>query len=215
MMLKACGIKKAFGPTLLFDNLDLEIHESSSCAIIGRSGEGKSTLLHILGSLETADAGEIFFQKTKINQKNAASFLKNDVGFIFQNFNVLEDFSILDNLKVAQSIRKKVFDKEKALKLLQDVGLFKDVLTKTSLLSGGEKQRLAIARALLHEPKLILADEPTGSLDQSQALVIEELLFSCVKKHNAGLILVTHDLELASKCDKIVQLKDGNLRNYL
>jgi ABC-type lipoprotein export system ATPase subunit len=215
MMLKACGIKKAFGSTLLFDNLNLEIQASSSCAIIGRSGEGKSTLLHILGSLELPDAGEIFFQKTKIDQKNAANFLKNDVGFIFQNFNVLEDFSILDNLKVAQSIRKKVFDKEKALKLLQDVGLFKDVLTKTSHLSGGEKQRLAIARALLHEPKLILADEPTGSLDQAQALVIEELLFSCVKKHNAGLILVTHDLDLASKCDKIVQLKDGNLRNYL
>lgn len=215
MMLKACLIGKTLGQTLLFNGLNLELEEGSSCAIIGRSGEGKSTLLHILGSLETPDLGDVYFYGHKINQKNKSSFLKNDVGFIFQNFNVLEDFSILDNLKVAQNIRQKPFDQENALKLLQDVGLLKDINTKASVLSGGEKQRLAIARALLHKPKLILADEPTGSLDQAQAKVIEELLFSTVKKQKTGLILVTHDLELASKCDKIMQLKDGTLRNYL
>jgi lipoprotein-releasing system ATP-binding protein len=215
MMLKANLLRKSFGQTLLFDDLNLEIGEGSSCAIIGRSGEGKSTLLHILGALENPDMGEIYFFGKKIEPKNKSNFLKNDIGFIFQNFNVLEDFSILDNLRVAQNIRKKPFDKEKALKLLQDVGLLKDVNTKASFLSGGEKQRLAIARALLHEPKLILADEPTGSLDQTQAQIIEELLFSTVKKQKTGLILVTHDLELASKCDRIMQLKDGNLRTYL
>ncbi len=214
-MLKACKISKSFGTNPLLNEIDFTLEKGFSCAIIGRSGEGKSTLLHILGSLENPDSGELFMDNQKIEPSSSEKIRKNSMGFIFQNFNVLEDFSVLDNLKIASLIRGTSYTKEGLLEHLDKVNLKTHAATMARYLSGGEKQRLAIARALMHQPKLVLADEPTGSLDQTQALQIEQLLLERVKQGQTSLIIVTHDLELAKKCDRILHLKDGKLKEYL
>jgi lipoprotein-releasing system ATP-binding protein len=214
-MLKACKISKSFGTNPLLNEIDFTLEKGFSCAIIGRSGEGKSTLLHILGSLENPDSGELFMDNQKIEPSSSEKIRKNSMGFIFQNFNVLEDFSVLDNLKIASLIRGTSYTKEGLLEHLDKVNLKAHATTMARYLSGGEKQRLAIARALMHQPKLVLADEPTGSLDQTQALQIEQLLLERVKQGQTSLIIVTHDLELAKKCDRILHLKDGKLKEYL
>ena len=214
-MLKACKISKSFGTNPLLNEIDFTLEKGFSCAIIGRSGEGKSTLLHILGSLENPDSGELFMDNQKIEPSSSEKIRKNSMGFIFQNFNVLEDFSVLDNLKIASLIRGTSYTKEGLLEHLDKVNLKTHAATMARYLSGGEKQRLAIARALMHQPKLVLADEPTGSLDQTQALQIEQLLLERVKQGQTSFIIVTHDLELAKKCDRILHLKDGKLKEYL
>jgi lipoprotein-releasing system ATP-binding protein len=214
-MLKALNISKNYGSHIILNNLNLELEAGTSCAIVGKSGIGKSTLLHILGTLDSPDQGMITLNTHPITSKNADEFRQKHIGFIFQNYNVLEDFTVLENLKIASMIRNISYDEQACLEMLDMVNLKHKSSTMTRLLSGGEKQRLAIARALIHRPKIIFADEPTGSLDQSQATIIEELLMKGVKEGHVSLIIVTHDLELAKKCDRIYQLKDGILNEYL
>lgn len=214
-MIKLCQVSKAFLDRSILDSIDLEISSGKSLAIIGRSGEGKSTLLHVMGTLETPDHGELVIDDTVVSKKNADDIRKNKIGFIFQNFNVLEDFSVIDNLNLASQIRQKPLSQEILYQSLEDVDLREKAHQMTRTLSGGEKQRLAIARALVHKPKIVLADEPTGSLDQAQGEKIQQLLLKKVTLEGALLIIVTHDLELAKKCDRILQLKDGKLNTYL
>lgn len=214
-MIKLRQVSKAFLDRSILDSIDLEISSGKSLAIIGRSGEGKSTLLHVMGTLETPDHGELVIDDTVVSKKNADDIRKNKIGFIFQNFNVLEDFSVIDNLNLASQIRQKPLSQEILYQSLEDVDLREKAHQMTRTLSGGEKQRLAIARALVHKPKIVLADEPTGSLDQAQGEKIQQLLLKKVTLEGALLIIVTHDLELAKKCDRILQLKDGKLNTYL
>lgn len=210
-MLDARNLDKTFGDISILKGLNLQINQGQSCAIVGKSGIGKSTLLHILGSLEQADRGEVFVDRILLDSKNSDLVRRQKIGFIFQNYNVLEDFSVLENLKLAAQIRHLPFSKQECLDALEQVELASKASSLTKLLSGGEKQRLAIVRALMHKPKLILADEPTGSLDQQQSVLIENLLFEGVVAHQTTLVIVTHDRELAKKCDQILQLKDGLL----
>jgi putative ABC transport system ATP-binding protein len=214
-MLKATNVSKSFGSQVILNNLSLELTQGTSLAIVGKSGIGKSTLLNILGTLESYDNGQIFIDGQLVTEKNSDQLRQNHIGFIFQNFNVLEDFSLIDNLKLASWVRKEDFKTQKALEILEKVELKNKAQLMAKVLSGGERQRLAIARALMHTPKIIFADEPTGSLDGKQSEMIEELLLKGVKLGQTSLVIVTHDLELAKKCDRILLLKDGILKEYI
>jgi len=214
-MLKATNVSKSFGSQVILNNLSLELTQGTSLAIVGKSGIGKSTLLNILGTLESYDNGQIFIDGQLVTEKNSDHLRQNHIGFIFQNFNVLEDFSLIDNLKLASWVRKEDFKTQKALEILEKVELKNKAQLMAKVLSGGERQRLAIARALMHTPKIIFADEPTGSLDRKQSEMIEELLLKGVKLGQTSLVIVTHDLELAKKCDRILLLKDGILKEYI
>jgi lipoprotein-releasing system ATP-binding protein len=214
VILKAKKLHKTFltpTPLQVLAGVDLEAVRGEAIAIMGKSGEGKSTLLQILGTLEKPCEGEIeicgnSFRTTPLDQ------LRNrHIGFIFQGFNLLEDYSVLDNVLMPARIGRKKPSPERALKLLEQVGLAPRANFLAKLLSGGEKQRVAIARALCNDPDLILADEPTGNLDYATSQTIHELLLYTVRSLNKTLIVVTHDRELAALCDRTLILKEGKL----
>lgn len=219
VILRASHIKKHFSspvPVQLLHDVSLEIERGSAVAIMGKSGEGKSTLLHILGTLEKPTAGEL-----EICGKNAlpscSNFIRNThIGFVFQSYNLLEEYTVLDNVLMPGRIARKNVNQgsplyNHALELLDSVGLSARAHFLAKLLSGGEKQRTAIARALCNDPELILADEPSGNLDHHHSQAIHQLLIALTKKHQKTLIVVTHDTELASLCDHVFVLKSGEL----
>lgn len=195
--------------------VSLTLATGESVAIIGKSGEGKSTLLHLLGGLEPPCRGNLFLFDTPITPSNAPQIRNRHMGLIFQNFNLLEEYTLLENVLLPARIGRIYTPqtRQRALFLLEQVGLEERKNHLVKKLSGGEKQRGAIARALLNNPSLILADEPTGSLDQASARMIHDLLFHLCRTENKGLIIVTHDLELAHLCDRILTLREGNLWN--
>jgi lipoprotein-releasing system ATP-binding protein len=216
IVLQAEGIKKSFLEPKRLDvlsGLSLTLHEGESIAICGRSGEGKTTLLHILGTLERPDSGKVSLGGLEATSKNSYLLRQKLTGFIFQSFNLLEDFTALENVlmpaRIARTLNTNT--EKRALELLKEVGLAERALTPAKVLSGGEKQRVAIARALCNDPALILADEPTGNLDRASAKRIGELLMHCVKAKKKSLILVTHNPELAALCDHRFILQDGLL----
>ncbi len=219
LILKAGKISKKFLsplPVEVLKHIDLEITAGESVAIVGKSGEGKSTLLHILGTLEKPCSGtlEICGQDTKFT--SLPELRNRHIGFIFQSYNLLEEYTALDNVlmpaKIARfNIQVGSPSHTRALMLLETVGLKSRIHFPVKLLSGGERQRAAIARALCNDPDLILADEPSGNLDHSHSKEIHALLLNLSKHFNKALIVVTHDRELSSLCDKILLLKDGNL----
>lgn len=214
MILEATNISKSFRHPVnvpLFTNLSLSLDSGESIAIIGRSGEGKTTLLHILGTLEDPDSGEIFIHNTRSSKSNGAELRNQHIGFVFQSFNLLDDFTVLENVLMPARIARKSVTKEYGLYLLEQVGLADRAQFPAKLLSGGERQRTAIARALCNGPDLILADEPSGNLDQANADIIGSLLVDLVEKKKKGLILVTHDTKLASLCQKRYLLSEGHL----
>ena len=207
MILRAKNIVKTYRKISVLSGVCLSLEAGESIAICGRSGEGKTTLLHILGTLEEADQGEIEVGGHRLTRSNA-SFLRNQhIGFIFQAYHLLEDFTALENVLMPAWIARQRPNRKKGLALLALVGLEERADSRASELSGGERQRVAIARALCNDPDLILADEPSGNLDRPNAKKIGELLLSLKK----GLILVTHDPELAALCDKRFLLKEGRL----
>lgn len=207
MMLKATNISKSYPKVSVLSKLSLEVEAGESIAICGRSGEGKTTLLHILGTLEEPDSGEIEIAGQTLTRSNASSLRNQQIGFVFQSYNLLEDFTTLENVLMPARIARKPISRQKGLELLALVGLEDRADFPAKLLSGGEKQRTAIARALCNNPNLILADEPTGNLDRTNAKRVGEILLSLKKT----LILVTHDLELASLCKKKYELSCGQL----
>lgn len=214
IVLQAEGIKKSFlEPKRLevISNISLTVERGESVAICGRSGEGKTTLLHILGTLEQPDSGIISIRGVRATRNNAFSLRQKETGFIFQSFNLLEDFSALDNVLMPARIARMPISREKGLQLLSEVGLVDRADAPAKILSGGERQRVAIARALCNDPSLILADEPTGNLDRANAKRIGDLLMHCVKAKQKSLILVTHDPDLAALCDRRYLLVDGCL----
>ncbi|KEY91045.1 lipoprotein-releasing system ATP-binding protein [Candidatus Photodesmus blepharus] len=185
-------------------------------SIIGASGSGKSTFLHILGTLDEASSGKIHFlnrDMMKLTSNEQAKIRNQHLGFIYQFHHLLIDFSILENVAMPLLISgMKVSQAKKEAKILLDkIGLNCCANKKPSQLSGGERQRVAIARALVNKPDLVLADEPTGNLDQSTALVIYDLIFELNKESDTAFLLVTHDAELASKMDQQFKMQDGLL----
>jgi lipoprotein-releasing system ATP-binding protein len=218
-LLKAQKLSKTFvRPTAvtIFQDLSLEIVEGEKVAIMGKSGEGKSTLLHLLGSLEKPSSGTLEFRQIPYETLGVSKLRRNHVGFIFQAFNLLEEYTTLENVLMPAKIARKDVKKGsetylRALRLLEEVGLSSRIHFPAKLLSGGEKQRAAIARALINDPDLILADEPSGNLDSSTSQIIYQLLLDCVHKKGKTLIVVTHDQILASLCDRTLILKDGIL----
>lgn len=196
-------------PVTILHDISLEVEAGQTVAITGKSGEGKSTLLHILGTLEKPSSGELFICGKPL--KNLPQIRNRHIGFIFQSFNLLEEYTVLENVLMPGKIGRHKLDHIRALTLLEEVGLSHRADFPAKLLSGGEKQRAAIARALYNDPDLILADEPSGNLDHSHSVAIHEMLIGSAKKRNKALIIVTHDPELASLCDRTYLLMDGIL----
>jgi lipoprotein-releasing system ATP-binding protein len=196
--------------------INLRVAKSEKIAIMGKSGEGKSTLLHILGALEKPSDGELKFLGQSYEEHALSKLRSLHIGFIFQAFNLLDEYTALGNLLMPAKIARKSVSKgseahDRALHLLERVGLIERKDFPAKLLSGGEKQRIAIARALMNDPDLLLADEPSGNLDSATSQMVYELLLGCVKESGKTLIVVTHDASLAKLCDRTLILKDGIL----
>jgi len=194
--------------------VNFKLMKGSSVVIMGKSGCGKSTFLHMVGGLDSADSGTVFVaghQLDSLNSDRLTQFRKKHIGFIFQMHYLLEDFSALENLMVTSMIQgnQKKKAKESALTLMNDVGLSSKINNYPGQLSGGERQRVAIARALINDPDIILADEPTGNLDEENSHIIEDLLFGLVKKYQKSLVLVTHDPYIANLADETLILQKG------
>ena len=218
-LLEAKQIKKAFHyPSFIqiLNEISIQVYGGESVAIIGRSGEGKSTLLQILGSLENPSEGSLIIEGEKVTSSNQARLRNTKMGFVFQSFHLLEDYSVLENVLMPaaigrKSIRKKGEAETRALSLLDQVGLAERAHFRTKLLSGGEKQRVAFARALCNDPSLILADEPSGNLDRANAHIMYDMLLNFSKHSTKALIVVTHDEELAHLCSRRYELSSGQL----
>lgn len=222
--LLAKGISKVFTRPVtnrLFSGIDLEVMEGESLAIMGRSGQGKSTLLHILGTLETPTEGTLSIFGEKCSFWNRAALRSSMLGFIFQSFHLLNDFTVFENIAMPARIARRPCGPKSELydrlqNLLELVGLAHRSNHQAKLLSGGEKQRVAIARALCNDPAILFADEPSGNLDQQTAEGIHQLLIDLVQKEKKTLIVVTHNEQLARLCGRrcLIEegvIKDGNL----
>ena len=189
---------KAFGDLKILENLDLEVG-AESVAIMGPSGVGKSTLLHILGLLDSPDQGQILINNQIVTKRDHARLRNEHIGFVFQAFHLLEDESVVANVHMPATIAR-INRKEHVLELIERVGLKGREKQLAKTLSGGEKQRVAIARALCNDPSIILADEPTGNLDASHSEEIHKLLLE--QTQGRALVIVTHDPALADRCDR-------------
>lgn len=217
---KAQNIKKTYVEgkvkTQVLKGVNLEICKDEITAIIGQSGSGKSTLLHILGTLDTPDTGSLEFKGSellKLSNQKKAQFRNFNLGFVYQFHHLLGDFTALENVMMPLLIANiPVKDaKLKAKEYLQKVGLSHRVNFRPNELSGGERQRVAIARAIVNKPDLILADEPTGNLDTQNAQEVFSIFSHLVKTEHVAVVMVTHDQNLASKCDKIYKMIDGEI----
>ena len=208
--------KTDFEELTVFKNLNLEVEEGCRLVVVGKSGCGKSTLLNIIGGLDNPTCGSVQAGPYKVellDEDGLSKYRREYVGLIFQFHYLLKDFTALENVFMPAYMKgeSKKTAMDKAKKLLDDVGLSDRMNNLPSQLSGGERQRVAVARSLINNPSLILADEPTGNLDPANARLIGDLLFSIAEKYRKTLILVTHDMSLASKGDLIYSIKDGIL----
>lgn len=219
-IIKLEDVRKSYqnGPNILhvLNGINISIDEGEFCVFTGASGSGKSTLLHVIGGLDTIDSGRIICGRKSISdlpERELPHFRRNIVGFIFQKHFLIEDLTALDNLILPSLMNgnKKKETLEKAENLMNSVGLHDRKLHHPNQLSGGENQRVAIARAFMNDPKIILADEPTGNLDDDNTKKVLELLLDLVNRQGKTLVLVTHDNEIAKEGDSILLLKEGVL----
>ena len=213
-MIKAQNIKKSFGNLEVLKGINLEIPTGKIHSIVGASGAGKTTLLQILGTLSKPDSGNIFFNDKNISsfsEKEMATFRNREIGFVFQFHHLLPEFTALENVCIPAFIAKKskAEAEKRALELLDYLGLTDRIEHKPSELSGGEKQRVAVARALVNNPSVVLADEPSGNLDTANRNELHELLFKLRDDFGQTFIIVTHDDNFAERSDKIIHIKDG------
>ncbi len=224
IVVKVENLKKIFqtGDTdfTVFKNLNLNVKKGEIVTIVGRSGSGKSTLLNLIGGLDKPTEGSIIIKGTRIesSDETALSEFRNKyVGFIFQFHHLLPEFTVLENVMmpylIGQSIRGSV--QNKSLELLRLMQIIEKKDMKPNKLSGGESQRVAIERALINEPEIILADEPTGNLDQDTAEIVKRLLFDIVKTYGHTMIIVTHNDTIVKESDSVYQLKYGALNNLI
>ncbi len=214
IVLEAQDICKTFEgapPISLLKNVSLTVRQATAVAVVGKSGSGKSSLLHILGGLDLPSSGTVKFPRAE--GLSLEKIRRLHIGFVFQAFHLLEDYSLLENVMMPGKIAKKDPSclKKRSLALLEQVDLIPRQNTPVKLLSGGERQRAAIARALCNDPDILFVDEPTGNLDRTNALMIQDLLLSCCKDHGKALVLVTHDEDFARLCDVTYKLSDGVL----
>ena len=199
----------------ILKNINFEIKKNERVAIIGESGSGKTSLLMLMSGLESPTNGSIVFDKedlSKINEKRRTEIRKKKIGLIFQQFFLIPNYTALENVMFPMQINKINNEKEKAISILEDFGLVNRKNNLPSELSGGEQQRVAIARAISFDPEIILADEPTGNLDKKNTELVSNLLLEYSRKKKICLILVTHNMNLARKCDRIMKLVDGQIK---
>lgn len=213
-MIVAQNIQKSFGPLKVLKGINLEVQKGEIISIVGASGAGKSTLLHILGTLDRADAGTVAINGIRVSElpeRQLSAFRNRQIGFVFQFHHLLPEFTALENICIPAFIARKGKKEatRRAMELLDLMNLRDRAGHKPSELSGGEQQRIAVARALVNEPSVILADEPSGNLDSASAVDLHKLFFSLRDMFRQTYIIVTHNLELADMADRKVTMKDG------
>lgn len=215
-MLVAKNIFKSYGNIKVLNDVSLQVNKGEIISIVGSSGAGKSTLLHILGTLDNADKGDVIINGTKINQLKSTAlnqFRNKEIGFIFQFHHLLPEFTALENICIPAFIKgeKENVAQQKAMKLLELLSLSHRKDNKPSQLSGGEQQRVAVARALINNPSVIFADEPSGNLDSERASELHDLFFLLRKELQQTFIIVTHNNDFADRADRKLVMKDGQI----
>ncbi len=217
-MIQTTGITKSFDKLQILKGIDLLVHKKEIVAIVGPSGAGKTTLLQIIGTLDKPDSGNVIIngiEPFRLSEKEMSLFRNRHIGFVFQFHQLLPEFTALENVMIPMLIaREKATTAEKKAKELLDFMNMSDRMThKPAELSGGEKQRIAVARALINNPSVILADEPSGSLDTKNKEELHALFFDLRNQLGQTFIIVTHDERLATKTDRIIYMKDGTINN--
>jgi len=217
-MLSARNIEKHYGKLHVLKNVDINIQKGEIVSIVGSSGAGKSTFLHILGTLDKPDNGEVKLYDQRIDKLSGralSKFRNKHIGFIFQFHHLLPEFTALENVCIPGWIAgsKKKETETRAIELLNILGLGQRLENKPNQLSGGEQQRVAVARALINNPAIIMADEPTGNLDSTNARELHQLFIDLRNKYQQTFLIVTHNEELARMSDRILQMKDGKIIN--
>jgi len=215
-MLQASNIHKQYGTVQVLKGVDIDIKTGEIVSIVGSSGAGKSTLLHILGTLDKPDQGEITLNNTRLtglSDRQMAAFRNQYIGFVFQFHHLLPEFTALENVCIPGWIANKPKNEveERAKKLLEHLGLAHRIENKPQALSGGEQQRVAVARSLINSPRIIFADEPTGNLDSVNARDLHELFFRLRDEFNQTFLIVTHNEDLAQMSDRVLHMKDGKM----
>lgn len=215
-MLSGKNIHKSYGALRVLKGVDIDIGKGEIVSIVGPSGSGKSTLLHILGTLDKSDRGEVNMNGTTISSltgKKLAAFRNRHIGFVFQFHHLLPEFSAWENVCIPGWLagRKKSEVKEKAKDLLAMLGLTPRLENKPNEMSGGEQQRVAVARALINNPDIVFADEPTGNLDSANAKELHQLVIDLRNKFNQTFLIVTHNEELSQLSDRVLHMKDGKI----
>jgi len=215
-MLTARNITKSYGALQVLKGVDIDVNESEIVCIVGSSGAGKSTLLHILGTLDVPDSGAIFLNNValhRLKNKKLADFRNHHMGFVFQFHHLLPEFTALENVCIPSWIagNSKKQTEQKAIELLATLGLKERLDNKPNQLSGGEQQRVAVARALINNPSIVFADEPTGNLDSVHAKELHQLFVELRDKFKQTFLIVTHNEEMAQMSDRILHMKDGKI----
>ena len=213
-MLRTTGITKSYGDLQILKGIDLEINTGEVVSIVGSSGAGKTTLLQILGTLDHPDQGELFIGGTNpftLSSKQLSAFRNQQIGFIFQFHQLLPEFTAIENIIIPALIKglSQTEAKKDAMRLLEILGLEARAQHKPSELSGGEQQRVAVARALINKPAVIFADEPSGNLDTQSAEMLHQLFFKLREEFNQTFVIVTHNEDLANMADRKLVMKDG------
>lgn len=215
-MVRCSEIRKSYGQLEVLKGVNLNIDKGEVVSIVGSSGAGKSTLLHILGTLDEADQGKVFIDDTEINALNArqlAQFRNKNIGFVFQFHHLLPEFNAIENVCIPAYINgKKPSDvRDKAMNIIDRLGLIDRIDHKPSQLSGGEQQRIAVARALINDPKVIFADEPSGNLDSDNSNELHKLFFNLRDEFGQTFVIVTHNPDLANMADRKIIMSDGQI----
>lgn len=215
-MITGKNIYKRYGTVEVLKGVNIEINRGEVVSIVGPSGSGKSTLLHILGTLDKADIGEITMNNSLLSSlsgKKLAAFRNKHIGFVFQFHHLLPEFTALENVCIPGWLggRKKAEVKDEAAQLLQMLGLSHRMENKPNQLSGGEQQRVAVARALINKPDIVFADEPSGNLDTANAKELHQLFFDLRDKFKQTFLIVTHNEELSRLSDRVLHMKDGKI----
>jgi len=217
-MIKASNIIKSYGKLNVLKGIDIEIQKGEIVSIVGASGAGKSTLLHILGTLDKADSGKVEINNIKIDtfrQRQLSEFRNKYIGFVFQFHHLLPEFTAIENICIPAYIsgNQKRSTEKKAKEIIGFLNLSDRISHKPSELSGGEQQRVAVARALINDPLIVFADEPSGNLDSKNAVELHELFFKLRKEFNQSFVIATHNRDLANMADRKLQIKDGIINN--